>query len=151
MAGCHLTGRNEGTYYSSVVSLKAMRIVLFLAELNGMDTYAADIGNAYLEAYTQEKVCFIAGPEFAAYGHAGHLMEIVKALYGLKSSGSWFHEKFADSMTDLGFSQVEQTAMYGCMTRVLIMSMCVSMLMNLSTQARQHQSSTTSSRTLATS
>ena len=47
-------------------------------------------------------MCFIAGPEFAAYGHAGHIMEIVKALHGLKSSGSRFHEKFADSMTDLG-------------------------------------------------
>jgi len=82
VAGGHLTGPSEDTYYSSGVSLKAVRIVLFLAELNGMDTCAGDIGNAYLEAYTQEKVCFIAGPEFAAYGHAGHLMEIVKALYG---------------------------------------------------------------------
>ena len=143
VAGGHLTGPNEDTYYSSVVSLKAMRIVLFLAELNGMDTCAGDIGNAYLEAHIQEKMCFIAGPELAAYGHAGHVMEIVKALYGLKSSGSWFHEKFADSMMDLGFSQAKQTAMYECMTRVLIMNMCVSMLMILSTQARQHQSSTT--------
>ena len=75
VAGGHLTGPNEDTYYSSVVSLKAMRIALFLAGLNSMDTCAGDIGNAYLEAYTQEKVCFIAGPEFAAYGHAGHLCQ----------------------------------------------------------------------------
>ena len=40
-----------------------------------------DIGNAYLESFTQEKVCFIAGPEFGAL--SGYTMIIVKALYGL--------------------------------------------------------------------
>jgi len=103
VAGGHLTGPNEDTYYSSVVSLRSMRIVLFLAELNDLETCAGDIGNAYLEAYTQEKVCFVAGSEFAPFGHAGHLMKIVKALYGLKSSGSRYHEKFSQTMLDLGY------------------------------------------------
>ena len=36
----------------------------FLAELNGLELWGTDIGNAYLESYTSEKVCIIAGPEF---------------------------------------------------------------------------------------
>jgi hypothetical protein len=35
-----------------------------LAELNNLGLMAGDVGNAYLEAYTKEKVCFTAGPEF---------------------------------------------------------------------------------------
>ena len=58
---------------------------IFLTELNGMEAYATDIGNAYLEAKTEEKVCIRAGPEFGAL--EGHLLIIYKALYGLRSSG----------------------------------------------------------------
>eukprot|EP00957_Ditylum_brightwellii_P195233 14873874-Ditylum_brightwellii.AAC.1 len=43
VAGCHMTGPNTNTYYSSVVSLRAMRMRIFLAELIGMDLIAADI------------------------------------------------------------------------------------------------------------
>ena len=56
-----------------------------------MKLWATDIGNAYLEAYTSEKVCFIAGGEFGEL--AGHLIIIIKALYGLKSSGLHWHDR----------------------------------------------------------
>jgi Reverse transcriptase (RNA-dependent DNA polymerase) len=103
VAGGHMTGPNTDTYYSCVVSLRLMWIAIFLAELNGYQLSTGDIVNAYLEATTDEKVCFIAGKEFTAFGHDGHLMIIVKALYGLKTSGARFHEKFADYMRQLGY------------------------------------------------
>eukprot|EP00957_Ditylum_brightwellii_P116714 8902585-Ditylum_brightwellii.AAC.1 len=34
VTGGHMTGPNTNTYYSSVVSLRAMRVMIFLAELN---------------------------------------------------------------------------------------------------------------------
>jgi hypothetical protein len=46
---------------------------------------ATDIGNAYLEAKTTEKVCIKAGPEFGEL--QGNLLIIDKALYGLRLSG----------------------------------------------------------------
>ena len=58
-------------------------MVLFLAELNEMTPYATDIGNAYLEAYTSEKVCIKATEMFGK--QEGHLLLISKALYGLNS------------------------------------------------------------------
>jgi hypothetical protein len=46
-----------------VISPGGFRIVLFLAGLNHLKIWATDIGKAYLEAYTSEKVYIIAGPE----------------------------------------------------------------------------------------
>jgi Reverse transcriptase (RNA-dependent DNA polymerase) len=74
---------------------------LFLAELNELQLWATDIGNAYLEAYTTEKVYIIAGPEFGE--REGHILIISKALYGLSSSGARWHDRFADYIRLLGF------------------------------------------------
>ena len=63
---------------------------------------SSDIGYAYINSYTKEKVGFIAGPEFGPL--AGHTMTIDKAIYGLCSSGARFHERFAETMRDMGFS-----------------------------------------------
>ena len=101
VAGGHLTGTPVESVYSSVVSLKGLRLVVFLAELNDLEIWCTDIGNAYLEAYTKEKVCIIAGPEFGEL--EDHLLIIQKALYGLKTSGLRWHERFADTLRDMGF------------------------------------------------
>ena len=53
VADGHLTDVPLDSVYSGVVSLRGLRLVLFLAELNGLDTCATDIGNAYLEAETK--------------------------------------------------------------------------------------------------
>jgi len=102
VAGGHLTDVPVDSVYSGVVSLRGLRLVLFLAELNDLDTYCTDIGNAYLEATTAEKVCIIAGPEFGEL--QGHLLIIRKALYGLRSSGKRWHEMLADTLRDMGFT-----------------------------------------------
>jgi Reverse transcriptase (RNA-dependent DNA polymerase) len=60
-----------------------------------------DIGNAYLQAYTSEKVYIIAGPKFG--DREGHILVISKALYGLRSSGARWQDRFADCIRDLGF------------------------------------------------
>ena len=65
-----MTNPAKDSIYSGVVGLRSLRIISFLAELNGLELMAADVGNAYLEACTKEKLCFIAGPEFGAL--AGH-------------------------------------------------------------------------------
>jgi len=76
-------------------------LICFLAELNELEIMSADIGNAYLKAYTKEKVYCVAGPEFGDL--AGHTLIIIKALYGLRTSGARFHERLVDTLRDLGF------------------------------------------------
>ena len=47
-----------------MVSLRELRVFLFIAEHNGLEAWAADVPNACLEASTNEYVCIIAGPDF---------------------------------------------------------------------------------------
>ena len=76
-------------------------MLVFLAELNGLELMQGDIGNAYLESYTKEKVYFIARPEFGQ--NAGHTFTIEKALYGHHSSGLRFHEKLSSILKEFDF------------------------------------------------
>jgi hypothetical protein len=101
VAGGHRTETPADSIYSGVVSLPGIRIVTFLAELNGLELWYTDIGNAYLKSYTKEKVCFIAGGEFREL--EGHTFMIIKAQYGLKSSGKRWHDKLFDVLYDMGF------------------------------------------------
>jgi len=102
VADGHLTDIPLEAVYSGVVTLKSLRITIFLGELNGMPAWGGDIGNAYLEAITREKVFIIAGPEFGEL--QGHILIVHKALYGLKLSGKMWHERLADSFRELGFT-----------------------------------------------
>ena len=103
VAGGHLTPIPLDSVYSGVVSLRGIRLVIFIAELNGLEVWATDVGNAYLEASTSEKLVIIAGPEFGPE-REGHLLMIMKALYGLRTSGLRWHERFADALRDIGFA-----------------------------------------------
>ena len=91
----------EGVY-SSVVSLRGLKCVLFIGELNNMQIYATDIGSAYLQSFTKEKCFIIAGPEFGE--REGHTLIVTKAIYGLKSSGVCWWERFSDILLSMGFT-----------------------------------------------
>jgi hypothetical protein len=103
VADGHLTETPIESVYSGVVSLRSLRIVIFLAELNQLELWGADIGNAYLEAETREKVYIIGGTGFGEL--EGSTLLIFKALYGLKSSGARWHERLVDSLRKMNFFQ----------------------------------------------
>ena len=64
VADGHLTKEPMESVYSGVVSLRGLILAMFLAELNKLLLWGGDVGNAYLEALTKEKLYIIAGPEF---------------------------------------------------------------------------------------
>ena len=103
VADGHLTDVPLESVYSGVVSLRGLRVLIFLAELNDMEVWSTDIGNAYLESFTREKVYIIAGPEFG--NREGHILIIRKALYGLRTSGKMWNERFAECLKEMGFVQ----------------------------------------------
>ena len=76
-----LTKEPVESIYSGVVSLRSLRMVVFLSQLNNLEIWGADVGNAYLEAYTDEKLCIMAGPEFKEL--QGHLLIMSKPCTGL--------------------------------------------------------------------
>ena len=101
VAGGHKTSTPDSLKYSSVVSRDSVRIIFTIAALNGLKVLSADIQNAYLTAKCREKIWTIAGAEFGS--DAGKKMLIVRALYGLKSSGAAFRSLLAETLSDLGY------------------------------------------------
>ena len=101
VAGGHMTNTPSSITYSSVVSRDSVRIALLIAALNDLQVKACDIQNAYLTAPCREKICIIAGPEFGS--EKGKTMIVVRALYGLKSSGAAFRAFLAEKLHDIGF------------------------------------------------
>ena len=92
-----------GLCYSSVVSRDSVRIAFLVAALNGLDILSCDIGNAYLNAPCREKIWFVAGLECGA-SMKGKPCRLVRALYGLKSSGASWRKMFKDFIEQrLGF------------------------------------------------
>ena len=84
-----------------VVSLRSLRMVVFLSQLNDFEIWGADVGNAYLEAYTDQKLCIIVGPEFKEL--QGHLLIMIKTLHGTRSGGARWHDRLFDIFQELKF------------------------------------------------
>ena len=101
VAGGHLTDPPTEDAYSGVVSLKSVRLAMFITMHNGLQTAACDIGNAYLEAMTRKKLYANARKEFELL--AGKILVIRKALYELKTSGALFHELLSETLKALGY------------------------------------------------
>ena len=102
VADGHLTLEPVESIYSGVVSLRNLKLVIFLGKLNNLELWGADIGNAYLEAPTEEKLYIVAGPEFEDW--EGYILTFSKALYGLKSSGKRWAETLHDILKDMNFT-----------------------------------------------
>ncbi len=102
VAGGHWTDPPSQITFSTVVSRDSIRIAFLIAALNDIDILLPDIGNAYLNAKTKEKVHTTAGSEFRPH-RIGQTVIIVRALYGLKSSRAAWHANLAESLNALGF------------------------------------------------
>ena len=79
VAGGLLTPDPIKSIYSGNVSIRSLSQVIFLATLNNLEVWEADIGNAYLEAKTKEKLYIVAGPEFKEL--QGHILAIYTKHY----------------------------------------------------------------------
>ena len=84
-----------------VVSLRSLRMVVFLSQLYDFEIWEADVGNAYLEAYTDQNLCITAGPEFKEL--QGHLLIMIKTLHGTRSGGARWHDRLFDILQELKF------------------------------------------------
>jgi hypothetical protein len=101
VADGHKTKTPAAMTYSSVVSRDSVRIALTIAALNDLDVLACDIQNAYLCADCAERIWTRAGKEFGS--EAGQPMLVIKALYGLRSSGAAFRALLAETLVEMGY------------------------------------------------
>ena len=101
VAGGHLVELFDTEVYSSTVRGISVKLLHVIAHQNKLKALCGDVGNAFVTAYTKEKVYCKAGPEFGK--NEGKIIIIKKALYGLASSSACFHSHFADVLRSFGF------------------------------------------------
>ena len=82
---------------ATVVKGISVHLLDLIAESQGLEFLCGDIGNAFIQAFTKEKVFTWCGPEFG--DRAQCIAIIIKVLYGLTTSA----ERFADFLRNLGF------------------------------------------------
>ena len=81
-----------GSTFAGVVSGESVRIVLTYAALNGLQVFAADICNTYLQAPSSQNDYVVCGLEFGIE-NVGKVALIHRALYGGKSAGRDFRNQ----------------------------------------------------------
>ena len=108
--------------YSSVVLLRGLQILY-----SYLEAWATEIGNAYLKAYTEEKLYILVGPEFRQ--REGHTLVITKELSGLKSSGLRCWERLSEILDELGLLCLKQRMIFGREKSLTTMKMYFNMLM----------------------
>ena len=99
----HKTANPVGiSTYAGVVSRESVRIAFTYAALNGLDVFAADIRNAYLQAPSSQKDFVICGIEFGLE-NVGRIALIHRAVYGGKAAGRDFRNHLRSCMHHLDF------------------------------------------------
>ena len=96
-----MTGPPTTLTYSSVVSRESVRQAFLISALNDLNILDADIGNAYINVMTKEKVYTAAGKEFGEC--TGQTIIITRALYCLKSSSAAWRPHLAQTLRDMNF------------------------------------------------
>ena len=82
--GGHLIDALDQESYASTVQSLSIRLLLTIADKNGLEVMSGDVGNAFPNAYTKETIYTRAGVEFGE--RQGCVVKVVKALYGLSTS-----------------------------------------------------------------
>ena len=101
VAGGHTTEAPSSITYSSVVSRGSVRLALTIADLNSVDVMSCNLENAYLNAMCRENIWFEGRTKCGE--DKGKVLNVVRALYGLKSAGSSWRAALAQVLKDLDF------------------------------------------------
>ena len=101
VAGGHVVDASMYESYSSTVQTRTIRILETVAINENMSMVTGDIGNAFVQAETKEKIYTRAGLEFG--DRQGCMVIIKKALYGLSTSARQWSKRLGDSLRGMGF------------------------------------------------
>ena len=101
VAGGHVVDASMYESYSSVVQTRTIRILETIAMNENLKFVTGDIGNAFVQANTKEKIYSIAGPEFGE--KEGSVVIVKKALYGLATSARQWSLTLGEAISNMGF------------------------------------------------
>ena len=99
VAGGHKIDSSIYESYLSVVQIRTIRLLETVALNEDLTFVTGDIGNAFVQATTKEKVCSVAGPECGDKQES--IILIRKALYGLATSARQWSLALRDQIRDM--------------------------------------------------
>eukprot|EP00957_Ditylum_brightwellii_P009479 715396-Ditylum_brightwellii.AAC.1 len=102
VAGGHLVNILNNDVYLSTVKGITVKLLHMIAHSTGLTALCGDIGNAYVNAYTTEKVYTRADLEFREE-LTGKIVVIKKAFYGLATLCERFHDHILDALRSMDF------------------------------------------------
>ena len=100
VADVHTTATPSPITSLSAVSRENVRIEFLLASLNDLEIFTCDIGNAYLNSKSGEKLWTGAGTDFGT--EKGMVRIIARELYGIKRYGAAWRSNIAETLNSLG-------------------------------------------------
>ena len=96
-----MTKAPDAVTYARVVPCETFRIDLTIFALNDLQVKCGNVLNAYLNAPVMELIQTTLGTNFG--NDKGNTAIVVRALYGLKSSGPVFCKNLGECMSGLGY------------------------------------------------
>ena len=109
----HKTPDPVGSTYAGELSCESIRVAFTYAALNGLDVFAVDIHNAYLQMPSSQQDYIKCNPEFGLE-NVGRTALIHRALYGGKAAGHEFWNHLHSCMGFLNFKSCPADPMFGC-------------------------------------
>ena len=100
--GGHVTNADDLDKYAATTSMNGVKLQLYLTSRSKKKLISGDVGSAYLNSFTQEKIWTVLGPEF---GDLQGKVEVVKSLYGLITSANAWFRRFTNTIKEFGFHQ----------------------------------------------
>ena len=91
--------------YSPVVHKDSLRTFLSVCAAENLRVYAADVKSAYLQSHLKERIYLQCPPGFGSVTESGEeeVLELSKAIYGLKQSSACFWEAMREHLESMGF------------------------------------------------
>ena len=88
-----------------VAKLASSRVVIVLANRMGWELHQVDVKGAYLNGELQpDEVLYMRHPPGYRKDKSGHVLRLLKSLYGLKQAGRCWYQKFVSIFNALGFN-----------------------------------------------
>lgn len=97
--------------FAPVASLVAVRIIVDLANREGLELDQMDVSTAYLNGELEEEIYLL--PPDGVDIPAGHCWRLKRSIYGLKQAGRTWNKTFDKKLGELGFTRIDaETCLY---------------------------------------
>jgi len=98
-------GIDFGKTYAPVARLKAVRLLLAYACMNGFRLHQMDVKSAFLNGYIDEEVYVSQLPGFEDHKYLDHVFKLKKALYGLKQTPRQWYDRLSNFLLSQGYGR----------------------------------------------